>query len=228
MMPLRHSIIWSPEHVRFYIFAQWIIAFVVMIPGAFMELCDFTFNKVPDDGVAIVNGVNYTGLVSMPVFGTRNTSLSKKVGFFYQSSVAFAWAIGAILTLIVYLTLFGMLRVRRLQQKRRQSSRETVSATPVHEYRLLTYGVIMVLIQAAAATLEILMAVQGFNTWYRPQAIAVDIANYSHPYFLLILCTALRQRCFPCLFKPKSDMTIHPSAIRTNQRLQMKSDSIML
>uniref|UniRef100_A0A914WDW4 G-protein coupled receptors family 1 profile domain-containing protein n=1 Tax=Plectus sambesii TaxID=2011161 RepID=A0A914WDW4_9BILA len=131
-MPLRHSTIWLPERVRLYIIAQWTIAVVVMIPGAFMEFCDMTFNKVPDDGVAVVNGVNYTGL---------------ETAVFYQSSVAFVWAVGAILTLFVYLTLFGMLRVRRLQQERQSSLGEIISATPLHEYRLLTYGIIMTLIQ---------------------------------------------------------------------------------
>uniref|UniRef100_A0A914WRR5 G-protein coupled receptors family 1 profile domain-containing protein n=1 Tax=Plectus sambesii TaxID=2011161 RepID=A0A914WRR5_9BILA len=131
VMPTRHAVIWSSERVRIYLIAKWLIACVIVIPGIFLELSDLTFNRVPDDGNATVNGV-------------------------------------------------------------------------------------------ATATLQLLMVLQGFNKWYRAQAVAVDAANYIHPYFLLSLSAALRNRCFPCISKEKR-ATIAPIEVQPISTVEQPS-----
>jgi hypothetical protein len=138
--------------LKWFLAAQWIIPLLLSVPGAFLQLCDIAFILLPDNGM--MNGTNYSSLVTTPVFATgSNSNIAVMTRNVYQLMSITIWISSSLFVLVIYVGLFFELRRQRaLQIQMGLSSTARPSAL---EFRLLAYGLILVLIQVLQANKSI-------------------------------------------------------------------------
>ena len=148
----------------------------------------------------MINGTNYTDLLSFPLITIATSEMAAWVSTLFQELVIVFWTVSAVIVLFIYLRLFCAMRkiVRNNQANRIQQQQQQSATAFSREIRLLAYAIVIVLIQGLGATFSTLLIIYGFR-WYRALETASDYNCYIHPYFLLILSAPLRDRCLSYL-----------------------------
>ena len=178
---------------------------------------------IPDDGM--INGKNYTGLSPFPVIqGVRDAQAYSTTTMFENAGIV-SWSATTIVVLILYSRLFFIMRTI-VQNSQSNRQRQSASALSV-EFRLLAYGIIVVIMQGSTAILQLLLKYYGFNTWYVSETAMVGLNCYSNPYFLLALSTPLRERFLAFLKIRKMPnagnfvVTMNAQSVQRNQTISV-------